>query len=947
MTTRGILKKTGKILIYLIVLIVVALLAALIFINTNAGKTFVKNNVQSYLQKKFRSSVSIGTIDYSLPKWIEIRDIYIIDKLKDTLLYGKRLFVEIKMLKLINGTTDIKKIELESFYLNIYRKENDSAFNYQFVTDAFTNNDTAAAGQEKPLQFSLKDLVLKNARIRLHDRYGGTDADATVKKLDIDFKQFQPLTLQFSVDQLNGDGIDAAVIINKELVPQDTADNNSSVLFARVLNISNVNLRYDNKVNGMFYANNIKAASLTNATFNMVKQEIDIGRFTLDNSVVQFITPRSTATSPTDTVATGWKFKLNEIKLSNDRLQFDDNQVAETKALNPSHLNIKNLYAGTGKIMYSADSIAAVINQLAFKDKSDFTVDSMQAVITYTNKYITADKFFIRTSESVLRSSFLLQYDDIRQITTVPANTRIKVNLNNSTIAANDVFTLLPYAKKYMDPNKFRNSKIELNTSVYGSLQELNITLLQVSGLSGSNVNAKAVLYHITQPQHIGYDITMLNSKLLRTDIYRFIPPTQNFNIHTLPASINLSAHLKGDTKNSAIDINVNGDGMKLTGNGTLKNINVPTKFQYDFNIKEGSVNKQLITAIIPKNSLPASVQLPELITLTGSMKGNVSNVTTYMKIGGSYGTALLKGYIYDFKNRENARYQLQFNTEHFKAGSLLKSDTVLGDISLTALATGKGLNYKTMTADINIAIQQAEIKKYNYSNIDLSAAFNNGNIISNGKILDSNIQLEYHATADVSGDYPSAIQASLVLDTLQLQKLHLYQELLNISFRSNIKAASLDPQHLNLYAVIDSSRVQLKNDLYMLDSMVLHARDSGQFNLVSLQSPLADIAARGQFSFDKIGSSILQYINRYYKIPGTKDSILSPQQVTFNGIIKQHPLVNGFVPSLTYENMNFSGSFSSNEKDSALKLFASIPHAIYSTNRIAGGKLTVTTLND
>lgn len=47
----------------------------------------IKNQVQSYLQDKLKTKVIIGSVDYRLPEWIEINNVYIEDKQKDTLIF--------------------------------------------------------------------------------------------------------------------------------------------------------------------------------------------------------------------------------------------------------------------------------------------------------------------------------------------------------------------------------------------------------------------------------------------------------------------------------------------------------------------------------------------------------------------------------------------------------------------------------------------------------------------------------------------------------------------------------------------------------------------------------------------------------------------------------------------------------------------------------------------
>ena len=65
MTLKRILKKTGKIILYLLGFVLVIIIVVVIFINTHTGKVFIKNKAQSYLQQKLQTKVVIAFIDFS------------------------------------------------------------------------------------------------------------------------------------------------------------------------------------------------------------------------------------------------------------------------------------------------------------------------------------------------------------------------------------------------------------------------------------------------------------------------------------------------------------------------------------------------------------------------------------------------------------------------------------------------------------------------------------------------------------------------------------------------------------------------------------------------------------------------------------------------------------------------------------------------------------------
>ncbi len=150
------------------------------FINIPAGRRVVKNQVQSYLRDKLKTKVVIGSIDYSLPKWIEINNVYIEDQKKDTLVFGEMISADIDMIKLLRGNTDIHKLVFKNILLNVSRPETDSVFNFQFVIDAFTGNKPSA--QENPdtaeLKLTMDQLIFDNVGLRYKDQFSGSDFSA-------------------------------------------------------------------------------------------------------------------------------------------------------------------------------------------------------------------------------------------------------------------------------------------------------------------------------------------------------------------------------------------------------------------------------------------------------------------------------------------------------------------------------------------------------------------------------------------------------------------------------------------------------------------------------------------------------------------------------------------------------------------------------------------------
>ena len=952
-----ILKKTGKVVLYILAFVLVLIIALFVFINTSAGKKAVRNQVQSFLQKKLKTKVLIGTVDYRLPKWLEITGVYIEDLHKDTLLYGEKLAVDLDMIKLIRGDVYIRKVELVNIQAHVNRTATDSIFNYQFIMDAFAGKDpaTKVVKDTTALELTLKKLLLKRVYLKFNDAYSGSDFYTKIGNLDVTIDKFQPDKFRFDIDKFDADSVAFNMVAYKPGTPAKVVNKNevattvALLLKANQLNFKAINVSVSNELSGMQYSNFINYLGGRNLAVNLKKALVKVDELRLDSSKIKFVSGKAVAKKLLDTTTQSWTVSVKNILLQNNQIQFDDNVVAAKEGLDVAHLSVTNTTLNAANIYYSLDSTTALIKQFAFKEKSGFTLDTTHADILYTNHQISAKELFIKTPQSVIQNYVAIKFEDLKQLTTKPQSSYLNAKILNSTIAVNDLYTLLPFIKKSLDPKKFSNNNIHLNTELRGSLQQLYIPYLQMSGLSGTVINAKAILYNVADPKKLGYDITVINSTIPKADLLKFIPENNKATVANLPAIINFGTRLKGDLNNTLAWIDIKSNTLLFSGTAALKNFSDPKNLQYDILINNSRVEKKFIDAFVDKKLLPSSIKLPEVIIATGTLKGDMNNVAPNIKLGGSYGKISAKGYVRNFKNTEAATYNLQMGASGFQLGKLLKQDTLLGNISLSATANGKGFNYKTMQSNINGTIANMGLNKYNYKNITLSAILNAGNIESTGSVNDSSLQMRYSANAYVGGTYPT-LQAKIEVDTVQLKNLNFYKDTLNLSLKAFVKATDLEPRNLDLYALIDSGKVFVKNKNYRLDSIIAKAASLNGSNNISLNSPFLDATATGAFDYDKIGTSLISYVNKYYSITDSaiKKNNNTTQQIALDGVIKKHPLISDLVPGLTaYENINFKATYGSQFGDSALQMSVTAPYIAYQTNIITNAKFDVNAANE
>gem|GEM_PF-746730 len=963
MTARRFFKKSGKIMLYLFAGILLLLVIAWIFINTDFGKRKVRDQVQSYLTKKLHTKIVIGEIDYSLPKWIELKNVYIEDQKKDTLLFGEKLAVDINMLKLIQGNTFIRKVEFKNMYANVYRDSTDSVFNFNFIIDAFSGNKTSepVITDTAEMKLTLKRLLVENVRLKYADRYAGSEMNAYIKSLDATLTRFQPDRLQFDIENIISGGLDFSMVTYKE-APATTTPTTKNIadttkpkyelkVTGNLIDLRNLNVVIDNRVNGMYYSNKIQHLAGDKINFDMGALSAKAGKLLLDSSAIKFTSPKpSVADIVVDTLyntvaVPGWKINVAQLSLSNNQFVFDNNAIAPQPGLDFAHLDMQAIKIKGDNIYYSTDTISGSIGNIAFKDKSGFTLDTTHANLLYTSRGITAEDLYVKTPRSLVKHKLAIRYNSLQQLTTIPESSTVDVELDSSTIAISDLYMLVPSTKQFLDPNRFSNDLVRLGTNITGSLQTMNIPFLQLAGFNGTVINARAILYNVADPKKLGYDITIFNSSIPRSDLAKFLPG--NKELAKLPPLINISTNIKGNLTNTTGAVNISSRSFRLNANGTVSNINNPKAIKYNVFIKDGSVDRDFLYTVLPPNTIPPNIELPKLITVRGCARGDANNINPNLTLGGSYGTVAVNGYVRNFSNQQSATYDLDFSTNNFALGKLMKQDSMIGNLTLKGKAKGRGFDVKTMRTDISADVQSAGFNKYNYQNISLTANLDNGRIASEGNVNDSNLQMKYTVSADIKGEYPANLDALLEVDTVQLYKLNLFKDTLNASFKMTVKAPSTSPDNLDIYAYIDTSKVTVSDKSYVLDSIVARANTANGVNDISFRSPFADLNANGAFKYDQLATSVSEYIDKYYNIAKTTTPVTSPQQITFNGEVKKHPLITDLVPGLQYENIPFRGSYASDGGDSALNLNMTIPYIAYNKDVISNGKIEITTIND
>ena len=917
-----IFKRTFKVLVYLMLSLAVIVLSLWFFINSNYGKHFIKNQAEHYLQEKLKTKISIGQLNYDLPNGIELGNIYIEDRNKDTLLFAGKINVSINMFDLLDGKVNIKKISLSDIYANLYSTKEKPEFNYQFIIDAFAGDDKSKESTNindtSSLSMVIKNAELNNIRINYKDVYDGTELAAAVSKSTINFNTINLEKSIYDVKNIAAVGIN----INMQLYKGNPVQNipvaiasEMPVITIHHTDLKNSNIKFNNTENDMFFSNQSKQIEVNYFYVDLNKQLIQNKSILIDSTDIVFNHKSDENKIDTSTASSPWIFNTTNVSVKRSSLTYNDNTAPSIVGFDANHIIAQNINSNVNDIYFGEDSLSFRIKQFALHQKSGLTLDSVHVKFGMNKNAISATDLMIKTPNSLIQRSFEYRFNEIDDIINHPEKSHFNLSLYKSYISTKDLSILNPELQKILPSEFFKSDKLNITAEANGNLNKLNLTDFEFNGLQGSQLKAKVTLYNLLDSNKIAYDANIISTNLMKKDITMFVPKEHQASLKDLPDNFQISGNIKGDMKNADASIIAKAKGFEYSGNIAVKNFDNTGKMTFNVNTKSFLLNTKMILNYLPQE-LKDQLYIPADISASGTLNGNSNNINTNLQIISSLGKLNMNGFVYNINKTDDAEYDLSLSTPGFNLGKLLKQDSTLGNINGNFSAKGKGFDYKKMVADMSVNLIEFDYNHYLYKNINLKTLLNNGNINSNGSVNDKNIKLDFVVDADVRGNFP-LINTSISIDTIQLNNLHFTTDTLNLSGKILINAKNLEPHHLDANIQLDGCHISTSTKHFpVYNASVLATSTKEGFDSLHIRTSFATLDAGGKFEYDNLADAVMMQLNKYYQFSDINKVDVKPEQhIGFTGTLTADEILKSFIPEgINFKTINLTGNVDNNE---------------------------------
>ncbi len=491
-----------RILLWFFVALIALLIILVLALNVPAVQTFIAGKFIKTIREKTNTEASLGSLKIALPNTVNINELFLKDKNADTLLYLHSLSVDVSLFGLLKNEVAIKSLSIESVVAHIHRKNDESAFNFQFLVDLFAPDTTKESDTtlkpEKPWLIKLNDVSLQHIRATFYDAQGGTDMKIELGDFNATFKDID----------LNKKKIDINEILLK----------NTSVLIA----------------------------------LSPAQGEKDV-QAELTRSIDTI--PNADNSQPVSSVFLALHILAEKLTIENTNFRLDNNSSPRlSEGIDYSHMDFSNLNACVRKIRIDSEGYRAQFESLSVAESCGLNIKVLSADAEFTDSHAELKDLKLETEASKISGEMSLQYASFNGFLADLWNSETIFDLDNSSVYANEVLLFAPFLASNPYVGQLKNTEILVSAKADGKINDLNIENLELGLLDRTILKSNCRLKGIPDMNSLVFDATVERFSTNLKDVSKFVNPTVFAGLK-LPPTFELNGHARGKINSIKGDI--------------------------------------------------------------------------------------------------------------------------------------------------------------------------------------------------------------------------------------------------------------------------------------------------------------------------------------------------------------------------------------------------------
>ncbi|HEX2936058.1 MAG TPA: translocation/assembly module TamB domain-containing protein [Bacteroidales bacterium] len=816
-------QKTGKRLVLIITKTILRvllgiflfLILAIALIQIPAIQNKIKQRFVRNLANKWKTNVNVGYVSINLWGDIVIRDIYIGDQQRDTLLNVGKIKVAVDVRSLFRKELVFNRLSISQVQFIYQVLDTAGRTNIDFITQSPTDTvkqDTVQTESSWTIHF--KNIDLENIRLKTESKPDSAFMDLNLEHLALSLTETDLKRMRFGINTLSVGKMRFAQT-NLGSPKPEKADTAASEPLKLTITLNEVTLRdieyLQKSLNNSIYLV-LGEASLRNGNFDALKHQMHLQKIAMDKSSVEFKQNGSAlaADSQEPTVESpnpDWNIKVNDAGIKLNHIVFANSTGAKGNEF-PHTIELKNLILQFSGQFQGPKKWQGNLRALEFTDSRTNQNTSLQTRAEMSNGTVKANNIQFASGQSFLNATAEIAIPEENGNSAVPA---FRLAVRSSHIRQQD------FAPYLSDSIRITLSRLPQVISYKGNTISEN-----------GNINTSGIIN--TSEGDLQIETRMHLARNIKMSTYAV-----NLNINELQAG-----HLLNNPTLGKITGTVRAEGTgtvpgAMSANASINIASVEyNKYAYKNIILNGNMADSLVDVTLKTDDL----MLQSSIRVNGNI-GNTTNM--YLTANVPYANGRAMGLTTDTLG-VSANMKVHFISEGNK-NILVSSDT--SDITIH-------IPRQDITSSNKIFYQV----KGDTVNADIKTTFADIAYAGNMAIQEIPQMLKnyfghYFSTKDSAVNTKGYFDASLkfkdisVLNALTQSKIEISEDArITASFRENKLSAGMDVEEF-IYNDIQANDIEFRAE----------GRDSSflvNVNLGSVQNPsigVTDIKLNGNLN--------------------------------------------------------------------------------------------------
>lgn len=525
----------------------------------------VKNRAVSQLHKLTGAEISLQRIDFSVFGNLSLKGLCVLDQSEDTLLYAGQINVGISPIMLLRNTVYLKHLSVSDTYINLQRNADTGVYNFDFIADAFSGNNSVAVNgdsvkqaSENKASWSLKSnpIFLKNIRFEMLDPASGLLVNSFLKSLSLSQVKMDFNTLAIEVKKPEVKGLDVLIEtfekgswVSPESEPALMPD-----LTIGLLRFSDLSFQYIDRNLG-------QELKLFAGSLMVLPESLDLNNQFLafksfSSSALRFVMISPLAENPKVKQKLkqenepqpiiprlGWRLKLDEASLKQAELLFL--QKTNLGKLKPvmGFPQLFNLNLAFRELIFSDDSLGIKLNNLQFDDYSGFSLKSLKASLNAGKSETNVNLEALETSKSQI--SFEI-HSDFSLFTPfeLSSNPALNVRMQPSSISMEDVQYWLPEIESVVPGVKGQDLRIDVRGALMGTLNDIAVEDLFFQANDYGKVAIRGSIQHALSATLPQISLDSIQIQLLTPEVLKVLQALGIDMPLAFPSELNVSGNV-------------------------------------------------------------------------------------------------------------------------------------------------------------------------------------------------------------------------------------------------------------------------------------------------------------------------------------------------------------------------------------------------------------------